>query len=124
MSLIRIITVADNNFIRTILAFFVASYADMVLVGEADNGSAAAQLVAQWKPDVVLIDLNPLPSDDIAAIRQIKLGNPQTHIVLLINEIQTENIQIALTAGVDEYLPQWTLSHQLATTVRMLCQPR
>ena len=119
-SRIRIVTVADNSFAQTVLGLFVAAHADMVLVGEARDGTEAVQVAAQSQPDILLMDLNLLALDGIAAIRQIKLDTPKIHIILLTADLDPERLNAALGAGADVYLPRMTLSTKLAATIHTL----
>jgi DNA-binding NarL/FixJ family response regulator len=119
---LRIVTVADNSFARTILALFVAEHDDMVLVGTALSSTAAVQVAARSKPDILLMDFSLLALDGIAAIRQIKLDTPPIHIILLTAELDPERLNSALRAGADVYLPHMTLSTKLTDTIRTVVQ--
>src|SRR5947209_8319305 len=98
---LRIVTVADNRFAQTLLNLFVEAHDDLVLVGEADDSMSAVQLAAQSQPDILVMDFKQLVLDGIATIRQIKLHNPQIHIILLTAEPDPERLSAALEAGTD-----------------------
>src|SRR5690349_1347222 len=95
-SRLRIVTVADTNFAKTLLTLFVEAHADMVLVGEARDGEAAVQVALQSKPDMLLMDFNLLLLDGIATIRQIKLANARIRIILLTAENDPELLKAAI----------------------------
>jgi CheY-like chemotaxis protein len=119
---LRIVIVADNRFAQMVLELFVAAHNDMVVVGEAHDGTQAVQVAAQSQPDILLMDFNLLALDRIAAIRQIKLDNPQIHIILLTAEADLARLNAALGAGADVYLPQMTFSTKLADTIQRVRQ--
>ena len=74
---LRIVTVADSSFAQTLLNLFVEAHSNMILVGEAHDGTEAIQMIAWSQPDLLVMDFNLLMLDGIAAIRQIKLDTPQ-----------------------------------------------
>jgi DNA-binding NarL/FixJ family response regulator len=121
-SRLRIVTVADNSFAQTVLSLFVTAHSDMVLVGEAHNGTEAIQVAAQSQPDVLLMDFSLLALNGIATIRQIKRDNPQIHIILLTADPDPERLNAALGAGADICLPQITLSDKLTETIHTVAQ--
>ncbi|MEO8396762.1 MAG: response regulator transcription factor, partial [Chloroflexota bacterium] len=64
---IRIVIVDDHAMLRTGLAVFLKSYADLELVGEATNGKEALAVCAEKQPDVVLMDLMMPIMDGVTA---------------------------------------------------------
>ena len=84
--------------------------------------TAAVPVIAQSQPDILVMDFNLLLLDGIAAIRQIKLDNPQIRIILLTAELNPEHLKAALEAGADVYLPQMTLSMKLTETIQRVRQ--
>ena len=65
---IRIVIVDDHAMLRKGLAVFLMSYDDLELVGEAANGKEALALVADKRPDIVLMDLMMPIMDGIASL--------------------------------------------------------
>ena len=51
---IRVIIVDDHAMLRKGLRFFLTSYDDLELVGEASSGREAIQICGQLAPDVVV----------------------------------------------------------------------
>ena len=70
---IRILTVDDHPVLRRGIAAILEGEADMVLVGEANNGREAIALFRTHHPDITLMDLQ-MPEmsgiDTIVAIRE------------------------------------------------------
>ncbi|HTQ99092.1 MAG TPA: LytTR family DNA-binding domain-containing protein [Candidatus Acidoferrum sp.] len=55
--MIKVLIADDEAPARLKLARWLAEHDDLQLVGEADNGLAALQLIAELKPDLVLLDI-------------------------------------------------------------------
>ncbi len=54
---IRTLIVDDEPIARQVLRDELASFADVEVCGEAENGNAALELITRLKPDLVLLDL-------------------------------------------------------------------
>ena len=74
------------------------------VVGEAANGQQALAAVAEFRPDVVLMDLHMPVLDGIAATERITAEFPRTRVVVLTTYADDESIHGALRAGALGYL--------------------
>jgi len=74
------------------------------VVGGASDGEEAVSLVAQTRPDVVLMDLRMPRVDGVEATRQIRADHPDTQVVVLTTYADDESIVAALRAGALGYL--------------------
>jgi len=54
---VRLLLVDDYILFRQGLASLLQEQTDFLVVGEATNGKQATELVLQWRPDVVLMDV-------------------------------------------------------------------
>jgi len=68
---IRVALVDDQALFRTGIRMLVASQPDLEVVGEAGDGSAAVELAASAKPDVILMDIRMPVMDGIEATERI-----------------------------------------------------
>ena len=78
----KILIVEDDAIIHSALRLLVESFNINKVIGEAENGREDVEMVKQFTPDVVLMDLLMPVMDGIDATRQIKTIAPDTKIML------------------------------------------
>lgn len=70
-SRVRVVVVDDQPLVRMGLRTLIGSEDDLELVGEAEDGRAALDLVRRVRPDVALMDIRMPRLDGIEAMRAI-----------------------------------------------------
>ena len=68
---IRVALVDDQALFRTGIRMLISSQPDLEVVGEAGDGSAAVELAASARPDVILMDIRMPVMDGIEATERI-----------------------------------------------------
>jgi len=89
------------------------------VVGEADNGEEAVRLVAELKPDVVLMDVSMPELDGVEATRIICASDAPTRVIMLPMHADTEVLADAIRAGASGYLVKDCSTDEVADAVRM-----
>jgi DNA-binding NarL/FixJ family response regulator len=79
------------------------SHDDITIVGEADDGRSAVEMVRSTKPDVVLMDLSMPEVDGVEATRRIKQTMPAIKVLVLTIANCERRVAEALAAGADGY---------------------
>jgi NarL family two-component system response regulator LiaR len=115
---IRVLVVDDHSMVRTGLATFIRTKADLKLVGEARNGQQALQLCEELKPDVILMDLVMPKMDGVAATLAIREQWPQVQVVALTSFKDQDMVHDALRAGAISYLLKDVSADELADAIR------
>ena len=100
----KLIIMDDQTVIREGLGTICERIPDVEIVGDAADGEEAIALVAEHRPDVVLMDLRMPRMDGIEATRLIRDRHPGTHVVVLTTFSDDESITNALAAGALGYL--------------------
>jgi DNA-binding NarL/FixJ family response regulator len=101
---VRIIVVDDQALFRTGLARLLNEDERIEVVGQAEDGLTAVDLVAKVKPDVVLMDLKMPNLDGIEATRRILAANPGVKVLVLTSFDADTSIIQALKAGAAGYV--------------------
>lgn len=111
--LISYIVVDDHPFIRAGVKSYLTLENNFQFLGEADNGLAVANLVQQYQPDLVLLDLNlpGLPGNKV--IQQLSANGCKAKIIVLSAYEDTEYIIELMRMGAAGYVLKRNLGYQL-----------
>lgn len=101
---IRILIADDHPVVRDGLSAILETQNDFEVVGEAGNGQEAVGMVADLKPDVVLLDLDMPIMDGLEALRLIIKQNSQAKIIIFTVFDTDDRILAAIQAGAQGYL--------------------
>ncbi len=115
---IRIVVVDDHAVVRIGLKTLLASQMGFRVVGEAGTVSDAVALVAQARPDVVLMDVRLPDGSGVEACRRIKADNADVRVVMLTSYQDEEAIVGAVMAGASGYLLKQADSDRLTQAIR------
>ena len=116
--MITILIVDDQNLIRQGLKALLELESDMKIVGEAENGQIAINLVRELQPNVILMDIRMPIMDGVAATKEINNQFPHCKILILTTFDDDEYVTAALQNGAMGYLLKDTPSEELAVAIR------
>lgn len=114
----RVLLVDDHALFREGLAGIIAAQPDMQVVGEAHDGLEAVVKAREFKPDLILMDVQMPGMDGLEATRQIKQALPEVTIVVLTIRDDDEKLFEALKSGAQGYLMKDIRSQEMLTMVR------
>jgi len=100
---IRVLVVDDNAGFRESLLSLLDTE-DLMVIGEADSGLKALELVPELEPDVVLMDVRMPIMDGIEACRLLKERFPEVGVVALSGHEDQEIVREMLVAGASGYV--------------------
>ncbi len=116
--MIRILLVDDQSLIRRGLKALLKLEDTLQVVGEADNGQAAIDLVETLQPDVILMDIRMPVMDGVAATREIYQRFPNTKVLVLTTFDDEQYLTQALQYGAAGYLLKDTPPEELAQAIQ------
>ncbi len=114
----KILICDDQALIRDSLEMLLRLEKDIEVVGLAQDGAEAVDLVAQHQPDLVLMDLKMPGMNGIEATRQIRTRFPETAVLVLTTFDDDEWVFDALRAGAAGYLLKDTPRAEVVRAVR------
>jgi len=116
---IRLLLVDDHPVVRAGLRALLEGQPDLSVVGEAGEAGTVAPLVAQCRPDVVLMDLNLGPGAGGASLTAALQRLPDPPRILVLTTYDTEaDILAAVEAGAVGYLLKDAPPEELFRAVR------
>ena len=101
---VRVLLADDQRLVRESLATMLGLLDGIELAGTAANGEEAIDLVAELRPDVVLMDLRMPRLDGIEATRRLRERDPEARVIALTTFADDESVLGALRAGARGYL--------------------
>jgi DNA-binding NarL/FixJ family response regulator len=101
---VTVVVADDQSAVREGLVLLLGTVPGIAVIGEAEDGAAAVEVVAAKNPQVVLMDLNMPRCDGVEATRRIRASHPQTQVVVLTTYSDDDSIIGALQAGALGYL--------------------
>lgn len=118
MQKIRVLLADDHTVVRQGLRALLAAEEDIEVVGEAENGRRAVQMVRDFTPDVVVIDIAMPVLNGVEATRQILRAAPKTKVLVLSSYSDDEYVQQLAESGVAGYLVKQTAGNELVKAIR------
>ncbi|KAF3886210.1 MULTISPECIES: response regulator [Nostocales] len=118
--MIRLLLVDDQSLVRDGIKAMLSLEPDLQIVGTADNGKTAIELVEALQPDVVLMDVRMPIMDGKEATRSIVQHFPKVKVIVLSTFDDDEYITESIRAGAKGYLLKDMLSEELAESIRFV----
>jgi DNA-binding NarL/FixJ family response regulator len=120
---IRVLLVDDHAVVRRGLFAFLDSEPDLEVVGEAEGGAQALELLDRLgsegrRPHAVLMDLAMEPLDGIETTRQIRSRYSDVEVVALTSFGEEERVRAALEAGASGYLLKDSDADEVSAAIR------
>ncbi|MEL6469122.1 MAG: response regulator transcription factor [Cyanobacteria bacterium J06623_4] len=124
--MLKLLLVEDQKLIREGLSALLSLEADIEILGEAENGQQAldllAKLTASQLPDLVLMDIRMPIMDGIAATAAITQQYADIKVLVLTTFDDDEQIAQAMAVGAQGYLLKDTPSEELAMAIRSVAK--
>jgi DNA-binding NarL/FixJ family response regulator len=96
---IRVVLVEDNHVFREALELLLGLNGQLEVVGSVDNGSAAASIVGELGPDVVVMDYRLPGLNGVEATRAIREAAPDVRVVCLTASVSLREVDELYAAG-------------------------
>lgn len=118
--MIKILIADDHAILRAGLKHLLSETEDIVVTGEAGNGTDALALVRSGTWDAIVLDMTMPGKSGIELIKQIKAENPRLPILVLSMHKEDLYAVRALKAGASGYLCKDNAEDQLEQAIRKI----
>lgn len=119
-----VLIVEDDTDIRDLATFRLQQSGFEVRL--ADDGLQALDILASWKPDVVVLDwmLPGLPGPDVCRRLRLLPDMEDVSVLMLTSKAQETDVEAGFRAGVDDYMVKPFSPRELALRVQTLAARR
>ncbi|MCN0154045.1 response regulator [Salinispora arenicola] len=115
---VRVLIVDDDPLVRAALSMIIGGAPDLVVVGEATDGTEVPAAVAAYAPDVVLMDIRMPRLDGLAATEELRSAPNPPEVLVLTTFDADEQVLRALRAGAGGFLLKDTAPAEIVHAVR------
>ena len=116
--MIKVLIVDDIAETRDHLTKLLAMEQTVEVAGSASSGEEAIQMAMDFRPDVVVMDINMPGMDGIAAAELISQRLPQVAIIMMSVHGEAEQMRRSLQAGAREFLVKPFSSDEFSETIK------
>lgn len=122
MSSIRIVLADDHILVRAGIRSLLQQIPGVQVVGEADDGRAALQLIEQLKPDIAVLDIAMPELDGLQVTAAVAQRFPETRVAILSMHAEQEYVIQALRAGAAGYLLKGARTSELELAITSIAR--
>jgi response regulator of citrate/malate metabolism len=101
---IRVLVVDDDFMVAKVHAGFVSQVPGFVLAGVSHSGAEALRMVADLRPDLVLLDIHLPDLSGIEVLRRLRENEPDVDVLVISAANEVDTVRTALRGGVVNYL--------------------
>ncbi|MEQ4206919.1 response regulator transcription factor [Actinopolymorpha sp. B9G3] len=118
----RLVIVDDDPMVRTGLRLILGGEADLEIVGEAEDGRKAMDVIGDLRPDVVLMDIR-MPHQDGLTTTELLLAQPEPPRILVLTTFDADDMVLrALRLGADGFLLKDTPPPKMIEAIRTVAK--
>ena len=118
MANIRVLLVDDHAILREGIRYLLSASGEVDVVGEAQDGVEALEMVEQLKPDAVLMDIAMPRMNGIEATTELKRRHPELPVLILSMYDSEEYVLPILKAGASGYVLKRAAAQELVSALK------
>ncbi len=104
MKRVRIVLVDDHQMVRESLRTLIDAEADLVVVGEADDGATALEQMEALRPDLLLLDISMPGMSGIELMEHLRGQRAAPRVIVLTAYADSTYLRQLLDAGATGYV--------------------
>ena len=118
--MIKLILAEDHHLMRSGIKKLLSDAKDIRIVGEAQDGEEAMNLIRKLKPDIAVLDLTMPKMSGIDVLKIIKEKKYRTRIMILTMHDDSELVITAFKSGVNGYLLKDSTKKEFIDAIRTI----
>lgn len=117
---IHVLIADDHAIVRQGLKQILSETADLIIAGEADDGSEALHLARSKQWDVFLLDVSMPSRNGIDTLKQLRKEFPRQPVLILSMHSEEQYAVRAIKSGAAGYLTKQSAPELLVTAIRQV----
>ena len=118
--MVRVVLIDDDPLVRAGLKLMLGGREGVDFVGEGSDGSEAAALVAEHRPDVLLMDIRMPGKDGLTATEELMARKDAPRVVILTTFDSDDAVLRALAAGAAGFLLKDTPPDRMLEAIKQV----
>lgn len=118
--MVRVVLIDDDPLVRAGLKLMLGGREGVDFVGEGSDGSEAAALVAEHRPDVLLMDIRMPGKDGLTATEELMAHKDAPRVVILTTFDSDDAVLRALAAGAAGFLLKDTPPDRMLEAIKQV----
>src|SRR3954453_13202885 len=121
---VRVLIADDQALVRAGFKMILEAEPEIQVIGEAEDGVEAVEMIKRLRPDVALMDIRMPRLNGLEATRQIVTGNGDvtTRVLMLTTFDLNEYVYEALRAGASGFLLKDVPAEQLISGIQVVAR--
>jgi DNA-binding NarL/FixJ family response regulator len=117
---IRVALVDDHSLVRDGIKALLAVMAPLEVVGEAENGADAIEMVGRCKPDLLLVDISLKDMNGLELTRVLRSQYPTLKVLMLSMYDNNEYVSESVRAGASGYVLKNSPSREIIAAIEAI----
>ena len=115
-----VLIVDDHPLLRQGLAMLINQQQDMEVCGEAEEARTAMQMIAQRRPDIIILDLSLKGPDGLELLKNIRAISPDLPVLILSMHDEAIYAERALRARANGYIMKQEATEKVLVAMRRI----
>ena len=117
---IRVALVDDHALVRDGIKALLAVMAPLEMVGEAENGADAIEMVGRCRPDLLLVDISLRDMNGLELTRVLRSQYPSLKVLVLSMYDNNEYVSESVRAGASGYVLKNSPSREIIAAIEAI----
>ncbi|WP_339499486.1 response regulator transcription factor [Pseudomonas silesiensis] len=117
---IRVALVDDHALVRDGIKALLAVMAPLEVVGEAENGADAIEMVGRCRPDLLLVDISLQDMNGLELTRVLRSQYPSLKVLMLSMYDNNEYVSESVRAGASGYVLKNSPSREIIAAIEAI----